>query len=44
MKEDAVDPSYFNFFLGIWQSRLFLLQQSVCIATGCILILQAVRL
>jgi hypothetical protein len=23
MKEDAVGPSFFNFFLGAWQKRLF---------------------
>ena len=42
MKEDAVDPSLTIFFLATWQKRLFLYQQLVCIATGCILVLQAV--
>jgi hypothetical protein len=42
--EVAVDPSYSNFFLGTYQNRLIWRQQLHRIATGCILILQAVCL
>ena len=43
MKEDARDPSFFNFFLGAWQKRLFWRLAVDCVATGCIFILQAVQ-
>jgi hypothetical protein len=39
MKEDAVDPSFFNFFLGTWQKRLFYGLSLFQAAAGCITIL-----
>ena len=44
MKEDAVDPSFFNFFLEAWQKRLFSPLHLHYITFGCILFLQAVLL
>ena len=43
MIEDAVDPSFFIFFLGTQQKRLFGHLRLVCIAACCIFILQAVQ-
>jgi hypothetical protein len=43
MKEDAEDPSFFNFFLGASQIRLFCCLRQVWVATGCIFNLQAVQ-
>ena len=43
IKEDAKDLSLTIFFLVTWQKRLFWLLRLVCVAAGCILILQAVR-
>jgi hypothetical protein len=42
--EVAVDPSYTIFFLETYQKRLIWLQQLQRIVTGCIFVLQAVRL
>jgi hypothetical protein len=42
MKEDAVDPSFFN-FSEAWQKRPFTYQRLLWIVAGCITILQAVR-
>jgi hypothetical protein len=41
MKEDAVGPSYFNFFQRAWQKRPFLQLRLLYVAVGCIAILQA---
>jgi hypothetical protein len=41
MKEDAVDPSFFNFFLETWKKRLIWCRRLQWVAAGCISILQA---